>query len=507
MVPGADTTATSAIAPRTARLENTLAAYEFSTLGAALTRATLTRYARLAGDSGTVELRDGPRPLVRYRLIAGGDTVALDRTIFTVAEERLGARTRLTFTTPVGAGAARIAYTLAEDNYLLDVDVQVEGVPGPAFLLADLPSGFDTQERDSADDRRHLAYAMRTPGGGVTRVDFRQPDPGERLVRAGPFTWVAAKSKYFLVALLARDTVAASPMLEVQVTGALRENKVAAHAQGTVVLPLSAAPIALELYAGPQEWERLVGMGREFEHTNPYGGWFNGVVQPFATIVMRILLWMKRTTALEYGWILVVFGVAIRLLMWPLNSKMMRSQLQMQRIAPLVQAAQAEAKRKFPTEPQKQQQLVMKVYQDAGISPFAPLAGCLPMLIPMPVLFALFFVFQNTIEFRGVPFLWFPDISVKDPFYVAPFLTGGSMFFLSWLSMRNTPPNPQTKMMAWMMPLMMTVFGLNFAAGLNLYWFVQNVAALPQQWLISNERAKSQAVAAVAADAGGRSQP
>jgi YidC/Oxa1 family membrane protein insertase len=284
------------------------------------------------------------------------------------------------------------------------------------------------------------------------------------------------------------------------VTGLPLINKVAMHARGTVVSPLEARGVALQLYAGPQEWERLVALGREFEHANPYGGWISGVVQPFATIVMRILLWMKRTTALEYGWILVVFGVAIRVLMWPLNSKMMRSQMAMQRLAPLVQEAQNRTK----GDPQKQRDAVMKVYSDAGVSPFAPLLGCLPMLIPMPVLLALFFVFQNTIEFRGVSFLWFPDISVKDPFYIAPVLTGASMYLLSWLSMRNTPPNPQTKMMSILMPVMMTVFGISFAAGLNLYWFVQNVAALPQQWLISNERAKTQTVVPVVASGGER---
>ena len=171
-----------------------------------------------------------------------------------------------------------------------------------------------------------------------------------------------------------------------------------------------------------------------------------------------------------------------------------------QRGAAEVQAAQA----KHKGDAEKTQKAVMQVYADAGISPFAPLAGCLPMLLPMPILFALFFVFQNTIEFRGVPFLWFPDISVADPYYIAPLLTGGSMFLLSWLGMRNVPPNPQAKMMAWMMPVMMTVFGINFAAGLNLYWFVQNFAAMPQQWLIANERGKVAAVAPVVAGGGER---
>lgn len=483
-----------AVASRTVRLTNALATYEFSTRGATLLGAELPRYKRLGGGTGLVRLGDGGRPLLRYRLIAGGDTVALDAMEFAVVESTSNGRGRLTFTAPVGTGSASITYTLADSNYLADIDVQVTGVSAPAFLLTDLPQGFDTQERDSVDDQRHLAYAMRTPAGGADRVDFRKPDPGERLVHAGPFTWTVAKSKYFLVGLLARDS-AASPLAELQVTGALRTNKVASRAQATAISPIGPEGVALEFYAGPQEWERLVALGREFENTNPYGGWISGMVQPFATIVMRVLLWMRHTFRLEYGWILVIFGVAIRLLMWPLNSKMMRSQVTMQRVAPAVQAAQ----NKHKGDPEKQREAVMKVYAEAGISPFAPLAGCLPMLLPMPILFALFFVFQNTIEFRGVPFLWFPDISVADPLYIAPFITGGSMFLLSWIGMRNSPPNPQAKMMAYMMPIMMTVFGINFAAGLNLYWFVQNFAALPQQWLISNERGK-QPVAVVVAD-------
>lgn len=480
---------------RTVHLANALATYDFSTRGATLLGADLPRYKRLGGGTGLVRLSDGGQPLLRYRLIAGGDTIALDQLDFAVVEDRSNGRARLAFSAPVGTGRASITYTLADSNYLAEIDVQVTGVSAPAFLLTDLPQGFDTQERDSTDDRRHLAYAMRTPGGGAERVDFRKPDPGERLLRAGPFTWTVAKSKYFLVGLLARDSVA-SPLAELQVTGAMRVNKLATRAQATVISPIGPAGVALELYAGPQEWERLVALGREFEHTNPYGGWISGVVQPFAAIVMRVLLWMKRTLGLEYGWILVIFGVSIRLLMWPLNSKMMRSQVTMQRVAPAVQAAQ----NKHKGDPEKQREAVMKVYADAGISPFAPLAGCLPMLLPMPILFALFFVFQNTIEFRGVPFLWFPDISVADPLYIAPFITGGSMFLLSWIGMRNSPPNPQTKMMSYMMPVMMTVFGINFAAGLNLYWFVQNFAALPQQWLISNERGKAQPAAVVVAD-------
>jgi YidC/Oxa1 family membrane protein insertase len=124
------------------------------------------------------------------------------------------------------------------------------------------------------------------------------------------------------------------------------------------------------------------------------------------------------------------------------------------------------------------------------MSPFTPLAGCLPMLIPMPVLFALYFVFQNTIEFRGVSFLWMPDLSQKDPLFILPAVMGISMYVLSWISLRSAPPNPQAKMMAYVFPVMMVFFFWRLAAGLNLYYAVQNIATLPQQWLIARERAK-----------------
>lgn len=484
--PATPATQVAAVPVETLTVANELTRFAFSNVGAQLLRADLPRFKRLGTDSGTVTLAHGREPLLRYTLLAGGDTVSLSSLTFATSREATAEGERIRFEAPVRSGWLRIEYTLAADNYLADVRVQGTGLPQPAFLLTHLPTGFDSQEADPKEDARHLAYAYKPAVRGEARIDFRKPDPGERLIETGPFTWTVAKNKYFLVGLLTPEGQQ-SPFAELQVTGAVRENKIATRAQGVVVTPLADAPVAFELYAGPQEWERLVAMGRDFEKTNPYGGWISGIVQPFATIVMRLLLWMKKTTALEYGWILVGFGIAIRLLMWPLNSRMMRTQIEMQRVAPLVQ----EAQNKHKGDPEKQRLAVMKVYQDHGVSPFAALSGCLPMLLPMPILFALFFVFQNTIEFRGVSFLWLNDISLKDPFYILPLAMGASMYALSWLGMRNQPPNPQTKMMSVLMPVMMTVLLLNFASGLNLYYTVQNLAALPQQWLISRERAKA----------------
>jgi YidC/Oxa1 family membrane protein insertase len=189
--------------------------------------------------------------------------------------------------------------------------------------------------------------------------------------------------------------------------------------------------------------------------------------------------------------VLVIFGILVRVLLWPLNQKAMRASLKMQQLQPKL----AEVQKKYANNPEKQRTELMRIYKQEGASPFTALSGCLPMLLPMPFLVALFFIFQNTIEFRGVPFLWLQDISIKDPYYILPLFMGISMYFVSWIGLRNAPPNPQAKMMSYIFPVMMTFFLLNFAAGLNLYYAVQNVATIPQQWLIARERARMAAAA------------
>jgi YidC/Oxa1 family membrane protein insertase len=190
---------------------------------------------------------------------------------------------------------------------------------------------------------------------------------------------------------------------------------------------------------------------------------------------------MKHTTNLSYGWVLVLFGVLIRLALWPLNQKAMRANMQLQAVQPLMK----EIQERYKNDPQKVQQEMFKLYKEHGVN---PLGGCWPMLLPMPVLFALFFVFQNTIELRGASFLWLPDLSRPDPLYIIPVIMGLSMYGLSKVGQIGMEPNPQMKMMLYVMPVMMTFLFLNFASGLNLYYAVSNIASIPQQWMLARER-------------------
>jgi len=457
----------------------------FSTLGAAPIDVQVLGYNSLGAGKGVASIHQAREPLLRYRVISGNDTIDLAKVAFTATHSvSPGGGQTVSFHGTSGTADITLQYAMTKDNYLGTVTATVTGTATPAFLLVDLPTGFVSQEGDTAGDMNALAYAVKPQRGNAKGIPFRKLDPGEQRLESGPILWTIAKNKYFIVGLLTSEK--APTIAEVKFEGGARTTKVATRGIATAVLQLAKGTTTFDLYAGPQDWDRMRTLGRDFENANPYGGFMQPVVQPFATIVMRALLWMKRTTHLNYGWVLVIFGVAIRLAMWPLNQKAMRASMKLQRIQPELQAVQA----KYKSDPQKQQAEIMKLYSAHGMSPLSPVLGCLPMLLPMPILFALFFVFQNTIEFRGVSFMWLPDISLKDPLYILPLVMGASMYVLSWMGMRNAPPNPQAKMMAYIMPAMMTFFLINFASGLNLYYTIQNIAALPQQWLIANERAK-----------------
>ncbi len=473
---------------REVTFEDSVSTTALSTAGGALRRVTLKTYPALDKSERNVALTAGGTALLSYRWVVGGDTIRLSDHVL-AAEQ--GANGVTTFRGPLGATGASVelSYVPVRDSFRTRVEGRVVGAggaPAGGFLLVDMPRTLESFEADSAGDHASLAYAVKPGARGAEGVPFGSLDPGERQVIAGPVTWAVAKNKYFVVGLLPDS--GNTQFVEAQVTGGARVSRTATQAQGTVVAQLGPeGRFAFDLYTGPQQYRRLQSLGRDFENSNPYGGFMQGVVQPFATIVMRILLWMKSTLGWSYGWLLVLFGVMVRLLMWPLNQGAMRTTIKMQRIQPELNALQT----KYKADPQKLQSEMMRLYKEHDMSPFSAFAGCLPILLPMPILFALFFVFQNTIEFRGVPFLWLTDISLKDPFYIVPLLMGVSMFVLSWIGLRNSPPNPQAKMMAYVMPVMMTVLFANWASGLNLYYAVQNVAALPQQWLIANERAKS----------------
>jgi YidC/Oxa1 family membrane protein insertase len=493
--PTAGATASPATPAETTTVQTHRSRYGFSSQQAAPVSVVLDSYPSRRPAGGTLkatgregreasELLPSRSPLARYRLALGRDTIALDTVSLHQDVKQSPTGSTVSYTGTVAGRPLALEYRVASDSFLLHVNASVGGAPPGSALLIGLPRTLRSNEPDTLDDIGHLAVSYRLGSGDIESVSFSKLDSTTTRVETRPTHWIATRNKYFLVAYQAPVK---SPFSAVELRGGHRSNKIANDVIAGAALPLGPdGRASFDIYAGPQDFERLQKLGNDLDQVNPYGGFLRGLVQPFAVIVMRVLLWIKRTTHLNYGWVLVLFGVIIRLALWPLNQSAMRTSLKMQRLQPELQALQ----KRYSDDPRKQQEAIMKVYKDHGMSPLSPLMGCLPMLLPMPILFALYFVFQNTIEFRGVPFLWLPDISLKDPFYITPVLMGVSMFVMTWIGSRNMPPNPQAKMMMYMMPVMLTVFFLNLASGLNLYYAVQNVAAIPQQWLLARERAK-----------------
>lgn len=464
------------------------AIYKFSSIGAAPVSIVIRDYKNRSASGGLVDLGVPGSPLLSYQLVTPADTADLANVRFTLARamDAKGDET-LIYSASVKNLGVSISYRISQDtaaSYSIKVDGRIAGAQAPAYLITELPRTLQPTEADTIGDHRTLAYSFKPQRDHARSVLFGSLDPGEKTLEAGPLNWVAIKNKYFVVGIL--STSNGTPFSEVTLSGGPRTSKIATNAAANVVEEIRNGNFSFEIYAGPQESQRLMRMGQDFDHVNPYGWRFlQGVVHPIASKVIQALLWMHNRLNLSYGWVLVILGILVRLALWPLNQSTMRSSLKMQELQPKLAAAQKKYK-----DPVQQREAIMKVYHDAGVSPFAGLTGCLPALLPMPILFALFFVFQNTIEFRGVPFMWLHDISIKDPLYILPLLMGASMYLLSWIGMRNAPPNPQAKMMGYMFPVMMTVVLLNMASGLNLYYTAQNIAALPQQWLLAKERAK-----------------
>ena len=479
-VKDSSTTTGLAVAPELTTLATPKSVFRFTNAGAAPVSVELKGYKNLAPAGGPVDLGVPGQPLLRYALVANGDTTWFDKVVF---RPRVTAD-QLVYGATVGSRNVEISYATTSDSYVLRVNGKVEGADQNTYLLIQLPTSLRPAEADTISDLRNLAFSFKPEKENAHIVQFGRLDPGEQRLESGPLMWAAVKNKYFVLGLL---NVSGATFNEIMLKGGPRTSKLATSASATIVKSLKGGAFSLDLYGGPQQSTELIAMGRDFDHVNPYGWRFlQGVVQPIAALCIRLLLWMHQVLRLSYGWVLIIFGILIRIALWPLNQSAMRSSMKMQEIQPKL----AEAQKKYKDKPEKQREEIMKVYKEAGASPFTALTGCLPALIPMPVLFALFFVFQNTIEFRGVPFMWLHDISIKDPLYILPVLMGISMYVLSWIGLRNAPPNPQAKTMSYMFPVMMTFILANMASGLNLYYTAQNLAAIPQQWLLSQERAR-----------------
>jgi YidC/Oxa1 family membrane protein insertase len=247
-----------------------------------------------------------------------------------------------------------------------------------------------------------------------------------------------------------------------------------------------------ELYVGPKEWDQLkaLGIGLEAAQARNYGYflWFSSWGSPpvlFPWVPMSWfcvpLLWLlnvlgNRVPGANYGVAIILLTVVVKGVFYPLSLKSMRSMKQMQALQPQLNALRA----KHRSDPQRFQREQMALFRKHRVN---PMGGCLPMIVQVPIFYALYLTLQYSVELQGAPFvLWISDLSRKDPYYVLPILMGISM--LVQQKMTPTVGDPRQAQIMLIMPVIFTFMFLEFPTGLVLYWLVNNVLSIGQQYLI-----------------------
>jgi len=330
----------------TVEIATPLSRYTLSSTGARVQQAQFGAYRMYGARRGPpVDLLRPGDALLAHEVVLGRDTIRFDSVAFTVDRQADGA----TFRGRAGDVALTLSYTLHPgSDYVLDVAGELGGLGGQGALVrVGLGGGFANTEADSVGNyRSYGAVGRLTEPKGLA---FSKLALGDTATLDGPFDWVAVKSKYFIGALLSPDST--KPAFGgLVMTGGPRIGRFATQAATWATLPVGPdARFRYRVYLGPQEFHQLRTLGREFDRASPYGWKFSFIVMPVSVWITELLLWMHQTLSLAYGWVLVLFGIAVRLLLWPLNQKAMRSSVAMQAVQPLMKDIQT----RYKDDPQR----------------------------------------------------------------------------------------------------------------------------------------------------------
>ncbi|SDT01380.1 protein translocase subunit yidC [Halopseudomonas litoralis] len=414
----------------------------------------------LAGRNGP-DARANGRPLysveqTSYQMEEGSDTLTVD---LRFSEANVNYIKRFTFT---------------RGEYLVDVDYLIDNQSDSAWT----GSLFGQIKRDqSGDPSSSSATGMATFLGAAywnadneyTKLKFSKLDDN-RLKETVNGGWIAWLQHYFVSAWI--------PNAEQQHVYQTRKDSQGNYIVGFVspAVNVSAgeqASISANFYAGPKIQDRLKEISPGLELTVDYGFlWW--IAQPLFWVLSLI-----HSVVGNWGWSIILLTVLIKLVFFPLSATSYRSMANMRRVAPKLQALREQ----YGDDRQKMSQGMMELYKKEKIN---PLGGCLPILVQMPVFIALYWTLMESVEMRQAEWLgWITDLSLKDPFFILPILMGVSMFIQQQLN--PTPPDPMQAKVMKMLPIIFTFFFLWFPAGLVLYWVVNNVLSIAQQWYITRQ--------------------
>ncbi|MGI9334770.1 MAG: membrane protein insertase YidC [Gammaproteobacteria bacterium] len=241
----------------------------------------------------------------------------------------------------------------------------------------------------------------------------------------------------------------------------------------TTIAPGGEGKLALTLYAGPKIQERLEKVAPNLERTVDYG-WLWFIAEPLFWLLNKIHSFLG-----NWGWSIIVLTLLIKLAFFQLSAASYKSMARMRKMQPRI----TQIRERYGDDRQRMNQAMMELYKTEKIN---PLGGCLPIVVQIPVFIALYWVLLESVELRQAPFIfWVKDLAVHDPFFVFPLAMGVTMFIQQKLN--PAPPDPMQAKIMMALPIVFTFLFLFFPAGLTVYWFVNNLLSIAQQWVITNK--------------------
>ena len=455
---------------------------EISTInGGSIASLVLLNYA--LNDTESVELIDNNNVnnlLVRFRSI-DGDDISLSGGWVTDNDYDINVyenQTTVTFHKIVAEKRITKALTFYPDKYIIDISVDISAIHGfvsHGLSTVSWAGGLPLTEPNKKDEQIYYK-AVLFQGDETYTPKTKKPSLAKLERMEYPTDWVAIRTKYFITAMVPKKPAPGSEVLAIEENGDISYNV-------GLIFDVN-HPFLSTLYIGPLEYNRIKRLGNNLDQIMNFGWAF---IRPISKGVHWFLLFLYKYIP-NYGYVLLVFSVAVKILVYPLTKKSYVSTKKMQAVQPMLN----DLREKYKNDQRKFAQAQMNLFKEHGVN---PLSGCIPILLQMPLLFALFTVFRSSIELRGAPFiLWIKDLSRPDavfdlginvPLYgsqvaILPILMGVTMF----IQMKSTPTPQSGAQQKYMMYFMNGFFVLifnQFPSGLVLYYTLFNVLTVLQQ--------------------------
>ncbi len=461
------------------QVETDLFKADIDTLGGDLRRLELLQHRSVESmDKNFVLMEDTAAPML-YVAQSGliGNDLPTHKTQFASAADSYKMQegsdrldVTLTWTNPQGVKVDKI-YTFHRGSYAIDVSYVIDN--GSAAALE--PAVYYQIVHDSESNQGSAMMPTFTGGAYYTEADkfkklaFKDMAKSDLSLTAKD-GWVGLVQHYFVGAWIPADN-----LQRIFYTKQLSDNiySIGSKSMLDSIAPGATEKVTARLYAGPQTQSQLQSVAPGLEYTVDYG-WLTVIASPLFWVLSAI-----EKLVHNWGVAIILLTILIKIAFYPLSAASYRSMAQMRELAPRLQRM----KEQYGDDRQKLQQAMMELYKTEKIN---PMGGCLPILVQIPVFIALYWVLLGSVEMRHAPFmLWIQDLSATDPYFVLPILMGATMIIQTRLN--PTPPDPVQAKIMMIMPIVFSVFFFFFPAGLVLYWLVNNILSIAQQWHINRQ--------------------